>query len=540
MQQPDDRPRPITITPAGVIGSVLLLGVVLLCIRLGFWQVERHQQRRALNEAVASRMDLPPLEDLSALQDTAETVYRVVLVRGTFDHERTIVLPGRSFRGVPGVYVLTPLRPFGQADAVLVNRGWAPSADASTVDLSELTRPDTAVVRGLVLPFPDAAHSMAQREPPAQPGREAFRRVWFTIDPAALRAQYPYPLLPALLQDLAEPPAGGSRYSRMAVAGPPYPVRLEPPPLDAGPHAGYAVQWFAFGLIGIIGWIALVVRSRAPQRTAPPPAAIAALALLAFATPGAAQLRPVDPLEWRVYEPGTALVATAGVGSLWEQQASLAGSRGRLLELGNYRMTVRFDRMAVELAGTAIWRLTDEQPLMPPAPGVRPADGSPRQDPGYASAATLVDVTPAAWPVRVLLRFGARIPTTSDESGLDRDRTDFFAFASARYQRGPLALTAENGVGIHGTTRTDYPQSDVWAYMFGAHYMHGAVRGSAQLVGHQDGHAWRVRGNEDLRELRVGASAGRRRWIGATYIRGLTEYSPSHGVRISGGLRVGR
>ena len=112
-----------------------------------------------------------------------------------------------------------------------------------------------------------------------------------------------------------------------------------------------------------------------------------------------------------------------------------------------------------------------------------------------------------------MLRFGATIPTTSNESGLDRDRTDVFALLSARYRRGALSLSAENGVGINGTMVPGLPQSDVWTYAFGAAYDLGGVVLATDFVGRQDGHGYVIRGNEDLRELRAGFDLGRAHWL---------------------------
>jgi surfeit locus 1 family protein len=521
---PDGTParrRTLTISSAGVLGTLVVVVVVGVCIRLGFWQLDRMRERRALNAGVAARLEAPPVPDVGALEDTTGLVYRVVTAHGHYDNARSIILPGRTRRGVPGVHILSPLRLAGRSDAVLVNRGWLPSADAATVRLEQFALNGTVTVRGLVLPFPGAAQSLA---PPQRAGHadSAFRRVWFSVDAASLRAQYPYELLTATVQEL---PVEG-------IVG--YPVRLEPPPLDEGPHLGYAVQWFSFALIGVIGWLVLVLRRR--SAAAAPPAVAALLAIVPGSASG--QLRPLDPLEWQVFEPGTFLIAEAGAGSLWEQHATLAGTRGRLLELGNYRVTFRFDRMAVELAGTAVWRLTDEEVLRPAASWVEPPDGSARQDAGFASATTLVNLTPPRLPLDLVLRFGARLPTTSDESGLDRDRTDFFALAALRYRIGPLSFTAENGVGIYGAIDSRFPQSDVWAYAYGAEFRRRTLFAHAHLVGHQN--VLGIRGNETLRELRVGSGLGGSRWIGITYIRGLTQYSPEHGVRLSGGLRIAR
>jgi surfeit locus 1 family protein len=526
--------RPFSITPGGVAGTIMLVIVVAVCVRLGFWQVARLGERRALNQQVAARLDAPPVANVDALEDTAGLFYRSATVRGVLDSDRSIVLPGRSHRGVPGVYLLTPLLLDGRTDGVLVNRGWVPSPDAATVDIADFAISDVLTVRGLILPFPGRAQSMAPPERLMPRPDAGFRRVWFAVDEATLRAQYPYRLLPVMLQAL--PPAAGE------AAVPRYPVRLEPPPLDEGPHLGYALQWFSFAIIGIIGWFAMVLRGRNPSRVVPPRVPpllvplIVALAVASAAQPAQAQLRPLDPLEWRVFDKHTWLVVGAGSNMLWDQPATLAGTRGRLLEAGTYDVTFRSSRMAISLGGVAVWRFVDDDVERPPVYPARAANGRPRQDAGRAIASTLLRLSPAHWPADFVVRFGTTIPTTSDESGLERDRTDFFALFGARYRTGPLTLAMENGVGINGTVLPSYPQSDVWAYTFMASYDMGTLTPIAEIVGHQDGTSLTVRGNEDQRELRLGFDVGNEWWLRVRYVHGLSTFAPAHGVRLSVGM----
>jgi surfeit locus 1 family protein len=536
---PADR-RPFTITPGGVAGTIVLVLVVAACVRLGFWQVARLAERRALNEQVAARLDAPPVADVNALEDTVGLFYRTATVHGVLDGDRSIVLPGRSHRGVPGVYLLTPLLLDGRTDGVLVNRGWVPSPDAATVDIRDFAMSDELTLRGLVLPFPGRAQSMAPAERLTPRADAGFRRVWFAVDETTLRAQYPYRLLPVMLQAL--PPAA----SEAAVSR--YPVRLEPPPLDEGPHLGYALQWFSFAIIGIIGWFAMVLRGRnrsaVPPPRAPPllvpllTALAGTLAGAAGAQPVEAQLRPLDPLEWRVFDEHTWLVVGAGSNMLWDQPATLAGTRGRLLEAGSYDVTLRSSRMAISVGGVAVWRFIDEDVERQPVHPARAANGRPRQDAGRAIASTLLRLSPAHWPADVVVRFGATIPTTSDEIGLERDRTDFFALLGARYRRGPLTLAMENGVGINGTVMPSYPQSDVWAYTFTASYDMGILTSTAEMVGHQDGTSLAVRGNEDQKELRLGFDVGNQRWLRVRYSYGLSKFAAAHGLRLGVGARL--
>ena len=199
-----------------VVGAVL---VAAGCVRLGIWQLDRLAQRRAGNVALAARLALPPLELQGA--GPADSVWqRRVVAHGVYDFaaERTWV--GRSFQGTPGVALITPLRLAGGA-AVLVDRGWAPSPDAFHVDHALYREPDTATVTGIAL------------IPPR--GRGDVSVAGF---------------LPFVIQLETPDPAAG------------LPRRWPLPALDNGPHLSYAVQWFSFAVIALVGTAVLIRKGR--------------------------------------------------------------------------------------------------------------------------------------------------------------------------------------------------------------------------------------------------------------------------------------
>lgn len=231
--------RSVELSWSGLAATLAVLVVVVVCVRLGFWQLDRRAERLDLNAALAERaaMDTVPLALVPA--DTAGLPYRAALAHGVYDHARAFVLAGRSMGGTPGVHLFTPMR---LADgAILVNRGWLPSPDAATVDLQAIDRPDTATVTGTLQPFPDVRLDM-------EPGD--FRHTWFRLAGDNIRAQYPYPVAPVYLL-AAGVPAG---------AGAPAPIPVPPRALDGGPHLSYAVQWFSFAVIFAVGWLLLAFR----------------------------------------------------------------------------------------------------------------------------------------------------------------------------------------------------------------------------------------------------------------------------------------
>jgi surfeit locus 1 family protein len=233
--------KPTMVVTRGTLwGSVIVVLVAVVCARLGWWQLQRLEQRRARNHATLERMRLAPAQFSPIGDDTTGLIFRRTVLNGSFDDERTIIIAGRSLRGVPGVHVLTPLRLGGAA--VLVNRGWMPSADGARIELDSIRESSPRNLAALITPFPeDYGRTGAS---------DGFQQVWFQMNGARLRAQFPYHVFPALVQIL---PHSGQ---------PQFPIRLRPPELDEGPHLGYAIQWFSFAAIALIGWSVLLLRRR--------------------------------------------------------------------------------------------------------------------------------------------------------------------------------------------------------------------------------------------------------------------------------------
>lgn len=261
-----------------------------------------------------------------------------------------------------------------------------------------------------------------------------------------------------------------------------------------------------------------------------------ALVLLLLPRLAAAQLRPLDPVDWALWTDSATWVAGAGAAVYQNQHASLAGTVGRLVEIGNLEAGWRSGRIAVVAGGTLQRLFQDQDRFAEEHGGAVPGLGPARHDAGDYRIATLVRLTPAKAPVLTLLRFGARLPTTDNEVGLDRDRTDFFALLSTRWQRGPAAAAVEAGVGIWGTREVAYEQEDVLVYAATAEYRLGPVVPTVAIVGQRAGHSgWAVRGNENLSEVRLGVTVGRRYWVRLQAVRGLETFSPGTGLIVAAG-----
>ena len=205
---------------------MLALLFAAMCVRLGFWQLARLHQRRARNAVVIAARERPPVE-LSGAVAPESVLERRVLVRGVYDFANERLWRPRSFEDMPGVDLVTPLR-LPDGSAVLIDRGWARSPDAYHVDQRAFREPDSAEVVGLAFAAP---------------------RGHGDVDPKALAESLPYRLLPLVVGALPGGPGAGLR-------------RWPAPELTDGPHLSYAIQWFSFATIIIVGVVVLVRKAR--------------------------------------------------------------------------------------------------------------------------------------------------------------------------------------------------------------------------------------------------------------------------------------
>ena len=147
---------------------------------------------------------LARLEERKAENVRRRTEIRRDTIVGVPDYAHETIIKRRSNNGSPGVHIVTPVWVPARGDTVLVNRGWVYSPDAATVE-----------------------NLASWREP-----RERFSGYWAPMP----GAQTLYLV---------------SRDSGSATS----PVRAPEPDFSNGPHFSYAVQWFFFAAIALVGGI---------------------------------------------------------------------------------------------------------------------------------------------------------------------------------------------------------------------------------------------------------------------------------------------
>lgn len=245
--------------PWWFVSHLLVLALIVVMINLGFWQLRRLDDRRDLNALQAERTAaaMVATEALSseiAAGGVEAVEYRVVEAVGRYRLADEVAVRGRTRNGAPGVWLLTPLVP-AEGPALVVNRGWVPQSSSDPAARPPAPVPEGEVtVRGYVR-LSEQRTGLGVADP-------AEGRLASLARPDIVRyaAQLDYPVNPFYLQlDSQDPPPGD------------YPQMVALPAPGEGPHLGYAVQWFIFTAIAVVGY-PLVLRhvSRRPDRAAFP------------------------------------------------------------------------------------------------------------------------------------------------------------------------------------------------------------------------------------------------------------------------------
>jgi surfeit locus 1 family protein len=232
-------------TPRWITAHLGVVVIAVVFISLGFWQLGRLDERQLENAVAMSRYQAPP-EDLSVLLQSAgddyESLrYRRATVSGTYDASGEVLTRNQVYQDQAGFHVVDPLiRPDG--GAVLVNRGWVPLA-LDSPPIEQALPPDGEVsIVGWINPS-QTRPALGPVDPP-----EGNVSILNRIDIARIQKQVGEQLDPV--------------YLVLEGTDNQLPVALPPPVFDNdGNHLAYAIQWFGFALIGLVGYGFLIRKS---------------------------------------------------------------------------------------------------------------------------------------------------------------------------------------------------------------------------------------------------------------------------------------
>ena len=224
--------------------TIALLLFLPILLSLGFWQLNRGQQKAEWQAAFADQSKQPPVTLAEVTFADPASRYRRVVASGRYDGAHQVLLDNQVRNGQPGYHVLTPLRS-SDGSVILINRGWIGLGESRQVLPVLAVPPEPVTVTGW----------LAQ---PAQPGLRLgdaagsdrrWPRVAPYIDYVRLAAIMGYPLQPAVVLLEPEAPWGYERDWQPRFGG-------------FGPerHQGYAVQWFSLAVALVILYLTTNMR----------------------------------------------------------------------------------------------------------------------------------------------------------------------------------------------------------------------------------------------------------------------------------------
>lgn len=226
--------------PKWAVAAVVVVGLAVSFIFLGFWQLDRRQERLSDNALATTQLLMPPtpLADLLAQGDDRATIeYRRATVDGSYLTADEVLIRSQIHLGTAGFHVITPYAYEG--GTVLVNRGWVP-LDMDTTPVN--ATPAVGPVEGWI-------HLTQERGPLSPEDPPGQLTVFNRVDIDRIEQQTSSDLDPVYVV-LADPEASEL----------PIPVDL-PDFSDEGPHLAYAIQWFGFAIVAVVGFGALLRKS---------------------------------------------------------------------------------------------------------------------------------------------------------------------------------------------------------------------------------------------------------------------------------------
>jgi len=216
---------------------------------LGFWQLNRLDAKRVLNETIISRTAepiVPISEVLTPKANPADLEWRRVSLEGTYKLDDAVTVINRSQNNTAGYNVVVPL--FTSEQVVIVNRGFVPLA------ITPPPSPSTSVSVVGFLRLSQQRSTLGAIDS-SDPNATEFQR----FDIPRIAAGIDAKVAPMFVQMIQETPTSNGQW----------PSVVGVPSLGEGSHLSYAFQWAFFSLVSLTGWIVVIRRKWRAQSNDP-------------------------------------------------------------------------------------------------------------------------------------------------------------------------------------------------------------------------------------------------------------------------------
>ena len=227
----------------GIIPTIITLLILPVLLNLGFWQLDRAEEKRDLIELFKKQNDSGPLVITGSPQLDEKVNYRNSQVEGQYISTKLIFIDNKIHQGQSGVYVLTPFKLKESEYSILVNRGWVPMvADRSKLPQIK-TSTESLTLLGKVKIFTEKPFTIGEQFQSNQ-GWPALMQ-WINV--AEIESKSGLKLLPYMFLLDEKEQSGFVRNWK--------PVVMLPEK-----STSYAVQWFSLALALLIIYIVVNIK----------------------------------------------------------------------------------------------------------------------------------------------------------------------------------------------------------------------------------------------------------------------------------------
>lgn len=228
-------------------GLALLFFIVLaLLIRLGFWQLDRAEEKESLLAQQELSMSQEAIDLHSILGEVDDFRYRKATLTGRYDPDHQYLIDNQIVNGRAGYFVLTPFQLEGTDRAVLVNRGWIPvNKDRRIMPVLTIGALKNTLL-GRINHFPVVGIKLDGAEIPT----ENWPSVVQVVDIKILSDKLERSLLPFQIELDSTMTDGYVREWKRNIS------------MTPEKHIGYAVQWFGLAITLTILFIGLSFKAR--------------------------------------------------------------------------------------------------------------------------------------------------------------------------------------------------------------------------------------------------------------------------------------
>ncbi|HEY1996388.1 SURF1 family protein [Paraburkholderia sp.] len=229
--------------------ALLILIVVAVTVRLGFWQRDRAHQKEALQARITQFENAPPQPVGAAPLALQDIEFHRVSARGSFVPDKVVYLDNRPYNDQPGFYVVMPFK-LADGGYVLVNRGWLPRNIADRTAIAPyVTPPGQIEIEGIARADATRAFELGQG------GSAAHQLIRQNLDVTTYAEETGLPLQPFVIQQLSD---DGDKL-----------VRDWPVPItDVDRNYGYMFQWWGMA-VAAVGFGLYAARRAAKKEHAP-------------------------------------------------------------------------------------------------------------------------------------------------------------------------------------------------------------------------------------------------------------------------------